>query len=531
MSPEQIKGRPATYHSDIFSLGIMLYEMLAGRRTFTTGTRAEAMSSILRDRPAPVSQLRTDTTDALADLIMSCLEKEPQLRPDAPQLCEKIVAAQRGRRTDAVEPLPSVAVLPFADMSPDHDQGYFCNGMAEEIINTLAKLDGLRVAPRTSSFRFRGSEAGGKAIARQLNVTTLLEGSVRKAGDQLRITAQLIDAADERHLWSERYDRQLEDIFAIQEDIAKSIVQALRITLSPGESRTLKHAPTDQVAAYDFYLRGRRYFFRNSKRDHYFAREMFNRAIEIDPSFTRAYAGFADSSAYIYKHYGHDKALLDEADAASSKALELDPDLPETHTSRGVVLWLRDRYEEADREFWVALDLDDALFETHFVYGDYCYSRGRLEEAVAVFVRAEEIRPEDYQSPILLGSLYRGLGRDQEMRAAFRRGFEIAKEHLALNPDDPRAAYLASAALVALGEVDEGLELAERARRLDPENPFLLYNMAAIYAGAGRVAEAIDYMEAALEHGWSHMDNLHTDPDFAPLRGHPRFAALLERRK
>jgi TolB-like protein/Flp pilus assembly protein TadD len=487
------------------------------------------MTSILRDQPAYPTSFRSDVPAALAELVMSCLEKEPGLRPDATQLSEKITVARRGQESEATETMPSVAVLPFADMSPEQDQGYFCDGMAEEIINTLAKLDGLHVAPRTSSFRFRGSDAGSRAIASQLNVSTLLEGSVRKAGNQLRITAQLIDAADEKHLWSERYDRQLDDIFTIQDDIAQSIVQALQITLSPGESSALKHTLTDQAVAYDFYLRGRQYFFRNSKRDHLYARQMFNRAIEVDPSFTRAYAGFADSSAYIYKHYGHDQALLDEADAASRKALELDPELPEAHTSRGIVQWLCGNLAEADREFQAALDLDDTIFETHFVYGNYCYSCGRLEEAVDVFRRAEAIRPEDFQSPILLGSLYRGLGRDQEMRTAFQRGFEIARDHLALTPDDPRAAYLAGAALVALGEADRGLEWAERARRLDAENPFLLYNMAAIYAGAGRIAKAIDYLESAIAHGWSHMDNLHNDPDFDPLRDHPRFAALLQR--
>ena len=529
MSPEQIKGKPATPPSDIFSLGIMLYEMLTGRLPFSTGSMAEAMSSILRDRPESPTRLRTDLPATLAELVMSCLAKEPGLRPDAAQLCERIKAAQKERESGATGTTPSVAVLPFEDMSPEQDQGYFCDGMAEEIINTLAKLDGLRVTPRTSSFRFRGSAEGGKAIASQLGVTTLLEGSMRKAGDQLRIAVQLIDATHERHLWSERYDRQLEDVFKIQDDIAQSIVQALQITLSPGESRALKHSLTDQADAYDFYLRGRQYFFRNSKRDHLYARQMFNRAVEIDPSFTRAYAGFADSSAYIYKHYGHDKTLLDEADAASCKALELDPHLPEAHTSRGIVLWLQGNHEESDREFRVALELDNTIFETHFVFGNYCYSCGRLEEAIGVFVRAEEIRPEDYQSPILLGSLYRGLGRKDEMRAAFQRGLEIARDHLAHTPDDPRAAYLGAAALVALGEVGEGLEWAERARRLDAENPFLLYNMAAIYAGAGRVSEAIDYLESAIAHGWSHMANLHNDPDFDPLRGHPRYAALLDR--
>jgi tetratricopeptide (TPR) repeat protein len=254
---------------------------------------------------------------------------------------------------------------------------------------------------------------------------------------------------------------------------------------------------------------------------------MFRRAIDIDPSFARAHAGFADATCFIVKHFAHDDDLLEEADAASRRALEIDPESAEAHTSRGVVLWLHERVEEADREFEKAIELDPKLFEAYWMYGLSCFNRGKREEAARLLENAEAVRPEDYQAPLVASSLYRALGREEDSLAASLRGIEIARRHLELNPDDARAWYLGGAGLVQIGRVEEGLEWADRAATMDPENPLLFYNLAEIYASAGRVEDALAHLERSVALGYPHKEGILNDPDFIPLKGHPRYEAVL----
>jgi len=528
MAPEQLKGMPADLRSDVFSFGVLLYEMACGRRPFPGQTTAELMSEILRDAPPPIAGVRPNLPTGLAAVIERCLEKEPDRRfASAREIAEQLTKIAAATSTVADEG-PSIAVLPFADMSQDGDQGYFCDGIAEEIINTLAKIERLHVASRLSAFRFKGADADSRTIGDELGVATLLEGSVRKAGDQLRITVQLIDTSNDRHLWSQRYDRRMEDIFAIQEGIAGSVVEALRVTLTPVETHALQQAPTANAEAYDHYLRGRKFFFKSTRQDHEYARQMFNRAIEIDPSYTRAHAGLADVCSYIYKHFGHEGGMLAEADTASRRALDLEPESAEAHTSRGTVMWLSERYDDANREFEEAIALDPKLFEAYLLYGFYSLNRGDLERAARLFEQAADVRPEDYQASILAGCQHRGLGRTAEAEEAFRRGVVAAEKHLSLNPDDQRAWYLGAFGLIQTSRIEEGLKWAEKARAIDPDNPLLHYNLCGIYAAAGLTDLAIESMEDAVKLGYTHRESLENDPDLEELRSDPRFQALIE---
>ncbi|HSM17813.1 MAG TPA: protein kinase [Gemmatimonadales bacterium] len=546
MSPEQSSGEEVDHRSDVYSLGCVLYETLAGEQPYTGPTAQAVLARRLRDPVPSVRTVRESVPPDLEQAITTALAKVPADRygsaaefGEALRSVDRAASVQEWRPASAVVATPtsatrhrsaqSVAVLPFTDMSPERDQEYFCDGICEEIINTLSKIKGLRVASRISAFGFKKSDADSRTIGERLDVSKLLEGSVRKAGDQIRISVQLIDVANDSHLWSERYDRTLDDIFAIQENIAQSIVQALEVTLTPAESSALQDAPTTHAAAYDFYLRGREFFYLQSRRDHDFARQMFTRAIEIDPAFTRAYAGLADTIAYVYKHFDRDAALLDEADAASAKAIQLDPGLAEAHTSRGVVLWLKERGEAADSEFETAIRLNPNLFDAYYLFGISCFNRGKFEQAARLFEQASVVRPEDYQSPLILGPVYRELGRQEEAKQTYRRGLDVAKRHLDLHPEDARAWYLGANALVVLGEADLGFTWAEKARAMDPENPLLFYNLACIYAVAGRIDHALDLIERAVDLGYPHKESLVNDPDFEPLRDQPRFSALLAR--
>jgi len=276
----------------------MLYEMLGGRAPFTGPTAQAIMAQLFTEPIAPLSQARAEVPDWLDTAVQKALAKQPGERWDTPSAFAQALAWPAGGTTPPGSPAgsatKSIAVLPFADMSPQRDQGYFCEGIAEEIINALSKIQALHVASRTSAFAFKDKNTDISDIGRKLKVGTVLEGSVRKAGDRLRVTAQLVNVANGYQLWTERYDRQLEDVFAIQDEIADAIVKALRVVLSPEEKRAIERAPTENVRAYEYYLRGRQYFHQFRRSGLQSARRMFERAIETDPKFALAHAGLAD---------------------------------------------------------------------------------------------------------------------------------------------------------------------------------------------------------------------------------------------
>ena len=425
----------------------------------------------------------------------------------------------------------SVAILPFVDMSPDRDQQYFCDGVAEEILNVLARVRTLHVASRTSSFQFKDRAVDIKEIGQQLAVATVLEGSVRKSGEQLRITAQLINVEDGYHLWSERFDSQMQDIFTIQDDIARSIVDALRVTLSEREKRQLQARTTDSVDAYDYYLRGWNYFYRATRKDMSHALEMFDKAIQEDPRFSRAWSGITAAYAFMYMYMESRAEYRDRAREASEKALALNPDLPESHVSRGMAHLLCHEFEQAESEFRQAIEIEPQLFEAHYFYGRTCLHQGKYRQAADLLVRANEIRPEDYQTLLLLPQVYRALDEPDLEKAAGGRGIEAARNHLKLHPDDARAWYLGSGQLARLGAPEEGKRWAGKALALNPDDGVLLYNIACFYSLTGDVETAIDLLERARLPGMANKDWVEHDADLDPLRDHPRFIKLLQQLK
>ncbi len=422
----------------------------------------------------------------------------------------------------------SVAVLPFADMSQEKDQGYFCEGVAEEIINALGRLRGLRVASRTSSFQFRSTELDSREIGRRLRVGTLLEGGVRRSGNRLRVTVHLSNAEDGYQLWSGRYDRELSDVFAIQDEIAANVVDALELTLSPKERAALRKAPTSDADAYDYYLRGRHAFYQYGTKDVEHAASLFSRAIEMDPRFAQAYAGLADCWSYLYLHAQRTDANRQRAEEASRKAVGLDPESAQAQASRGTALSLSERDEEAETAFKTAIQLDPNLFEAHYYYARHCFAHGRFEEALQSYERAMRVRPEDYQVPLLVAQVYEDLHRPVSATEARRRGVEIAAKHLEWDPDDSRALYMAANGLVALGERERGREWAERALAMRPEEPMTLYNVGCIYSLLGQVDESIECLEKAIRNGLSQRGWLDYDSNLDRVRSHPRFSELMK---
>jgi adenylate cyclase len=451
-------------------------------------------------------------------------------RPIEPEPVSK--AAPRAASRDmpsSDEDRRSIAVLPFVNMSGDPANEYFSDGISEEILNLLTKLPKLRVSSRTSSFAFKGKEFDMPAVAQRLGVGTILEGSVRRAGDRVRITAQLIDTKSDSHLWSESYDRKLEDVFAIQDDIATCIVTALRVTLTPKERRAIQYAATSNPQAYDYYLRGRSYYNAMTKRGFTHALTLYQEAIERDPNYAPVFAGIADVYSFLFKYGGGTPEIAGRALDASQRAVELDPELAEAHTSRGLALSINNRHAEAEGEFERALQLKPSLYEAYYFYGRDCVSQGNPDKAARLFAHAVAINPDSYEAPQFLASAYHQSGHPQEAMDAYRRAVAAAEKHLELYPDDARALYLGAGALIATGDAARATEWAERALEAAPDEPAVLYNVGCMYSQMGNKDRAIALVDEAVKLGFGYRTWLEHDGDLDPLRDDPRFQAILER--
>jgi adenylate cyclase len=415
---------------------------------------------------------------------------------------------------------PSVAVLPFADLSPEKDQQYFCDGMAEEMIDTLSRIPALRVVSRTASFHAPGGGAGFREIGKRLGVASLLEGSVRKAGSRLRIAVRLTEAETGFHLWSEQYNRELKEVFAVQDEIAKRVAEAL--------GRTLAAAPPEGLEADEYYRRGRAYYYQYSPRSVECALHLFLRAMEIDPESAEPYAGLADCWSYLYLYSDRSEILREQAEWASGKAVEIDRRCAQAQASRGLTLSLDGHNQEAEAAFETALQIDPGLFEANYFYARHCFTLRHFTKAAELYEQSAASRPEDYQPPLLVAQVYDALGRADDARAARRKGVDLARRHLRLYPDDARAMYMSANGLVALGETERGRQAAERALDMRPDDPMLLYNVGCIFAMLGMGEAALECLTKAAAGGLTQKAWYENDGNLDSIRANPRFEELLK---
>jgi len=490
MSPEQAEGKALDRRSDIFSFGAVLYEMVTGRRAFDGDSVARVLSSVLRDEPPDPGG-----PAAVAEAIRRCLKKRPEDRfASMADVHAALDAAATS--TSTAQEQPSIAVLPFANMSADPDQEYFSDGLAEEIINALAQVRGLKVIARTSAFAFKGQNTDVRRIAEALGVATVLEGSVRKAGKRIRVTAQLITARDGSHLWSQRYDRDLEDIFAVQDEIAAAIADALKVTLSSGNRALQRHQPS--VPAYEAFLRYRHHQWSFTPESIQKSRECLEDAIRLDPEFALPYVGLADAflaSAAAGAIPGRE--AMPQARQLARRALELDPDLPEGHGMLGVVAALHDLdWPEATRRFERAMAQEPVHWHLRLWYlAFYLVPLGRSEEAVRQGRLVVGDNPLSQICWVELGEAYSSDDREEEALAALRKSRE-------LDPGFWWADACASLLHGVRGEHDAARACAEKAMALAPWSPLSAGAMAGAlrhlgdHAGAQAVLEQFGPGEA-----------------------------------
>jgi adenylate cyclase len=432
------------------------------------------------------------------------------------------------RPMPAKDARPSIAVLPFTNMSGDPEQEYFSDGITEDVITDLSKISGLFVVARHTAFTYKGKPLKVQQVGDDLGVCFVLEGSVRKAGSRVRVTGQLIEAKNGGHVWAERYDRDLTDIFAIQDEITHAIVEQLKVKLLPQEKKSIQQPPTDNVEAYTCYLKARELFHRGSKSGYKAAREMFVKATALDPSYARAYAGIADCDTFLYLRTTEPISFEDIL-AMSDKALGLDNGLAEAYASRGAALSAVKRYDEAEAEFEKAIKLDPNSFEAHYFYARSCVFQGKIQQATALFERAAAIKPNDYASVSILVQFYNSLGRKEDAKEAARKGAKLAERQLTLHPDDAKAAELGSGSLIEIGEFDRAREWIARALALEPDNPVTHYNAACGYAMLGDIDKSFELLQRGIIMGgpewgrWVEHDSM-----LDPIREDPRYQTLLE---
>jgi len=529
MSPEQVSGEKVDHRTDIWSLGVIFYELLTGELPFKADYDAAWTYVIMNKNPLKPSELDRKIPPQLDSIIIKILEKDCDKRySNIEELLKELKEAQTGiSGTEQEGKTKAIAVLPFNNISAEQESDYFSDGLAEELIMNLSRLKDMRVVSRTTSMQYKGIQKSIKTIGKELGVRYIIEGSVRKFQDNLRITAQLIDVDKDAQLWAETYKGNLADVFDIQEKVSKQIVDALMVKLTPMEKVVLEKRATLDPEAFDCYLRARDFLYRRSKNSVQFAIQLFQKAIEFDQRYAGAYAGLGESYATLYQNFESKDIWLDKAIDSSLKALTYDSSLSEAYAALSLAYFYKKSNEEALTAGKKAIELDPNNFIGYWILGRIYHSTDRDTEAINLFNKVIELNPDFYSAYLDLRLAYERLGNKEKFNEVLKAAIKVYSRYLYQHPDDSRAHMLYALDLLLVGNNEEAKSEAAKAVELNPTDPLMQYNASCFYSRLGDKNLAIETLKNAMTAGYQDYEWIKRDSDLDNIRNEPKFLELM----